>query len=180
MEKKQKELSFYLQTCLYDNAEPMNNGQKFDTYEIPVEVWICNDTIENGGLLVMMELPLGEYTIAKKKVQIKNCSMLPLHFVSRDTGHPLVEGFKPDDFKYWYDGAVGYITPLLDATVQVEGSAMILTSGNQDDNGNWEKTGAAVEYGYGLGKVRICQVKLTGRISMNPVAKEFGRRLLRS
>lgn len=135
--------------------------------------------IENGGLLVVQELPQGEYIIAGKRVQIKNCSMLPLHFVSRDTGHPLVEGFKPDDFKYWYDEEAGYITPLLDATVQVEGSAMILTSGNQDENGNWEKTGAAVEYTYGLGRVRICQVKLTGRTGKNPVAKEFCRRLLK-
>lgn len=187
--------------CVVQAALCNEEGEMLDSAEMKLEIFpkagmISGDTVvirdygefaekeeqilervKEGAILVFLELPQGEYQIARHCVRIKNCSMLPLHFVSRDTGHPLVSGFQPDDFRYWYDEDAGYITPILEATVEAEGSSVILTSGNQDEEGNWKQTGAAVEYCYGKGKIRICQVKLDGRTEKNPVAREFLTRL---
>jgi len=93
-----------------------------------------------------------------------------LHFVSRDTGHRLVAGFHPEDFKFWYDARVDHPTPLL------------RTSGFQASG--WEPvllTHQAMVAGCkaeGKGCWCICQVELAGRTVGNAVAAIFARRLL--
>lgn len=135
--------------------------------------------VEAGAKLIFLELPAGTYEIAGGTVRVKNCSMLPLHFASRATGHPLVAENRPDDFKYWYDEAAGYITPLLYSTLEAEGYTPILFSGNQDRTGSWQQVSAAAERTFGKGTIRLCQLCLTGRLTGNPTAKLFAETLLK-
>jgi hypothetical protein len=104
--------------------------------------------------------------------------MSPLHFVSRDTGHPLVSGFEPNDFRLWHSPADDCIAPLLDATFTGEGFCPVLTSGNTGGDGSWEPALAAAELPLGGGFLRVCQVKLARRTGTNPAAALFARRLL--
>lgn len=135
------------------------------------------EKIKHGAKLMFFELAQGDYSIAEKSVVVKNCGMLPVHFAARNTNHEVVEGLYPDDVKYWYDPEKDYITPLLEATFRAEGYVDILTSGNQDSLGEWNKVSALAETNYGQGLIRICQIKLRGRTKHNPIAKELANRL---
>ena len=96
--------------------------------------------------------------------------MLPLHFVSRKTGHSAVAEFKEKDFSYWYDRESDMITPLLETTFTAKGFTPILTSGNTDERGEWSKALACAEKVYEGKRYIICQVDLRQE---NPVAKRF-------
>ena len=105
--------------------------------------------------------------------------MRPREFVSRDTGHPLVAGFEPADFKCWYDQEAGYFRPLVASLFTAEGWCPILTSGNGVWDGSaWEKRFAAAGKISGKGMYIVSQVALAGRTRHNPVAALFARRLL--
>jgi hypothetical protein len=132
--------------------------------------------VSSGATAVFLELPPGEYEIAGDKITIAPCGMGGRHFVSRDTGHPLVAGFEPYDFKFWVDPAVGHPAPLLDAVIEGSSWTSILMSGNGGWEIDWHATPAAVEKRHGAGAYRICQVKLTGRL-INPVARIFAGQL---
>ncbi|HEY3343076.1 MAG TPA: glycoside hydrolase family 2 TIM barrel-domain containing protein [Anaerolineae bacterium] len=133
--------------------------------------------VESGATVVFVELPPGDYEIAQSKVKVEPCGMGGRHFISRDTAHPLVEGFGPGDFKFWYDPAVERPAPLLDSVLEVSGWTPILMSGNGGWEIDWHATPAAVELRQGAGTYRICQVKLAGRL-LNPVARIFAQRLV--
>ncbi|MGW8257575.1 MAG: hypothetical protein ACWGMZ_08830 [Thermoguttaceae bacterium] len=93
-----------------------------------------------------------------------------LHFVSRATGHRLVQGFQPNDFQFWYDAKVDHPTPLLNCHFfRASGWEPILLSFDQmvaawkpDGKGHW----------------CISQIELSGRTEGNPVATIFAERLL--
>lgn len=132
-----------------------------------------------GATLIFLELPAGVYEIAGESIGVKNCSMLPLHFASRATNHPVVADFRSQDFNYWYDDSVGYITPLLYSTLEADSYAPILVSGNQDHSGSWQRVSAAGERTYGNGLIRLCQLRLAGHMTGNPTARLFAEKLLR-
>jgi hypothetical protein len=134
--------------------------------------------VQAGSRAVFVELAPGEYTIAGKKVKVEPCGMGGRHFASRDTGHALVEGFGPYDFKFWYDPQVDRPAPLLENVLDAPGWTPILMSGNGGWEIDWHATPAAVELLQGAGNYRICQVKLAGRL-VNPVARIFAQRLVR-
>lgn len=93
-----------------------------------------------------------------------------LHFVSRATGHPLVEGFQPNDFKFWYDARCDHPSPILNKPIfQGDGWEPILTSFD---------TMAAGWKADGKGHWCICQIDLANRLRGNPVATIFAQRLL--
>jgi len=140
---------------------------------------LIDSAVEGGALAVFVELPEGSYQIGGATLRVEPCGMGGRHFVSRDTGHPLVEGFEPDDFKFWYDPAVDRPSPLLDTVVEAPGWTPILMSGNGGWAADWRATPAAVEMQHGAGAYRVCQVKLAGRL-VNPVARIFAGRLLRN
>lgn len=133
--------------------------------------------VEEGAGIIFLELPQGEYDILGTDVRVKSSSMLPMHFVSGNSGHKLVEGFKCDDFKHWYDHECDYITPILETTFTANGMEAILTSGNTNNKGEWESQFAVADKKMGKGSIYICQVKLSGRTTENPVAKVFASRL---
>ncbi|MBS3733773.1 MAG: glycoside hydrolase family 2 [Phycisphaerae bacterium] len=146
--------------------------------------------VRDGATAVFLELPPGKYRIAGTTAEVSEAGMNPRHFVSRATGHPLVAGFEPMDFFFWYDPACGYVTPILPTTFQTTPSAFertrtagakqwvpILTTGSGDWGSDWGPALAAAELPAGEGTYRICQVALAGR-TVNPVAREFAQRLL--
>ena len=96
--------------------------------------------------------------------------MLPVHFASRKTGHPAVEGFEEKDFSYWYDKSVDMITPIIYNTFEAEGFTPILLSGNTNDDNEWGQTLACAEKDYNGKKYIICNVDLRQE---NPVAQRF-------
>ena len=134
--------------------------------------------VSAGARLVFLELPPGEYAIAGSGVRVEECSMRPRHFVSRATGHPLVAGFAPEDFKCWFEPAAGHITPLLASVFEGAGWRPILGSGNARADGAWEPRLAAAERRSGKGAYVICQIALAGRTRHNPAAQRFARRLI--
>lgn len=137
-----------------------------------------DQAVIKGARIVFLNLPVGEYEIGGSCVKVHTCVMRPRQFVSRATGHPLVEGFQPDDFKCWFDVRAGYFTPLLPTVFEVEGWKPILTNGNGIWTGGWKPMLAAAEKSVGKGSWIVCQVELAGRTTHNPVAKIFASRLL--
>ncbi|MCK9479107.1 MAG: beta galactosidase jelly roll domain-containing protein [Firmicutes bacterium] len=135
--------------------------------------------VNEGARLIIFDLPADEYDFAGSKVTVKDCGMLPVNFVARNTGHKLVKGFEPDDFRLWYDPGVDYITPILSRTFTADDDSFIpiLTSGNTNNNGEWGKALAVAEKKVGKGSLIICQLQLANRTYDNPVAFEFAKRL---
>ncbi len=119
---------------------------------------------------IIFDLAPGTYEIAGEKVEVKSCAMLPLHFVSRNTGHKAVEEFKEKDFSYWYNANKDMITPIISATFTANGFTPILISGNPDENGKWSEALACAVKEYQGKKYIICNVDLREE---NPVAYRF-------
>jgi len=133
--------------------------------------------VSSGATLVMLEIPEGDHEIAGDQIVVLACGMGARHFVSRDTGHPLVAGFEPTDFRFWYDPDEDRPAPLLRTTFDAPGWTPILTAGNGGWSGEWRPMLAAAEKIIGKGRVRICQVSLAGR-TVNPVAESFALRMI--
>ena len=133
-------------------------------------------TVVPNDDVVILKLKPGIHTVAGETVTVKPCGMLPLHFVSRKTGHPSVAEFTEMDFSYWYNTKEDYITPLLDTTFTAERFTPILLSNNMDEQGNWGPVLAAAEKLYEGKRYVICQLDLRQE---NPVAKRFLRNLYR-
>lgn len=136
------------------------------------------ETVERGATAVFLELPVGEHALADSQVKVDRAGMSPRHFVSRKTGHSLVDGFQPNDFRFWHDNRTGYVTPILSTTFSADGWDTVLTSGNGDWSSGWGPALAAAEKRQGAGVFRICQVSLAGRTITNPAARLFAQRLL--
>lgn len=136
------------------------------------------ELVKTGSRMVVLDLEPGEYSLLGEAVSVKSSSMQPLHFVSRKTGHPMVAGFQPDDFRLWHSSDKGYIEPLLFHTLQASDMKPVLLSGNTDEAGNWGSALAVAEKHFGEGILLLCQVVLHGRCSTNPAAEEFALRLL--
>jgi beta-galactosidase/beta-glucuronidase len=140
------------------------------------------DAVKNGAMAIFMELPAGEHVIGEDTIKVEACGSGARHFASRDTGHPLVAGFGPEDFRLWYDPAAERITPLLETCFRAQGWTPILTTGSGGGTlpspTAWSPALAVAEKQDGAGRWRVCQITLAGRVAANPVAKLFARRFL--
>ena len=136
---------------------------------------------ENGETVIIGGLRPGSYDIAGNTVKVKACGMRALHFVSRKTGHPLVEGYTPYDFRLWYDEKEDMITPFLRCTFTCEGAKPILTSGNSLKGSAWGQplypALACAEIPVGKGRIIINEVDLENHL-INPIARSFYNRLV--
>ena len=131
-----------------------------------------------GKHLVFLDLPSGRYELCNHDVMVKESSMLGIHFVSRNTGHPWVYDFHRKDFRYWYDKESDRITPFLERTFTSNEMIPVLTSGNTDSDGEWKQALAVATASIGKGSVTLCQLQLVGRVKSNPVALNFAKRML--
>lgn len=136
------------------------------------------EAVRQGSVLLLNELPPGAYAIAGKAFTVKTSASRGLHFVSRKTGHPLVEGFEPEDFKFWHDPEAGYVTPLLESTFEAEGFEPVLLGFNRNDAGVMDRALALGVLPYGRGRIAVNQVSLAGRVGVVPAARIMLERLL--
>ena len=150
------------------------NGDEITHNSVDIEVFRDVNIDYNDDIILIEKLEEGEYEIAGEIVKVKNCGMLPLHFVSRKTGHAAIAEFEPKDFSYWYDKKYDMITPIIEATFTAEGFKPILISGNQNENGDWDTALACGVKEYEGKKYVICQVDLKLE---NPIAKRFLRNI---
>ena len=136
---------------------------------------------QNGETVIIQNLRPGIYDIDGKEVKVKACGMRALHFVSRKTGHPLVEGFTPYDFRLWYNEKEDMMTPILRYTFLAEDAKPILTSGNSLKGSAWGQklypALACAELPVGKGKIIINEVDLDSHLQ-NPIAVRFYNRLV--
>jgi hypothetical protein len=155
------------------------------------EVFLCDDSValasdleqtlkkvEAGARLVLLNWPIGEHTLAPGvSFTIEKCAMGERHFVSIQTSHRLVEGFKPRDFSNWYGSTLERITPLLATCVTGEGGRDIITAPQAHwDRVKVEASAAVREFPLGKGTIIVCQLRLADALK-NPVAREFANRL---
>jgi len=136
--------------------------------------------VRAGATAVLLELPAGEHELAGDKITIESCGMGARHFVSRATGHPLVAGFEPQDFRLWHDPSADRIVPLLETCFRREGWTPILSTGNGGWKDGWGPALAVAEKHDGAGLWIISQIALAGRIATNPAAHIFAKRLTRT
>ncbi|RMH11012.1 MAG: hypothetical protein D6698_16995 [Gammaproteobacteria bacterium] len=134
--------------------------------------------VRQGALALFLRLPGGEYGIGDSLVEVRPSAMNPLHFADCSTGHPVVQSFKANDFRYWYDESKDYICPIIDNTFTSDRFTPILSSINVDQNAEWGPAMACGEMPYGLGRYVVCQVDLAHRLLTNPAAARFTNRLL--
>lgn len=156
---------FELKAVLLDK-----NGVPITYASQTVEVFERKEEPAKSDNEIIFNLQPGTYEIAGETVRVKACGMLPVHFVSRKTGHKAVESIKENDFSYWYDKNEDMITPILYNTFEADGFTPILTSGNMDETGAWHDVLACAEKEYNGKKYIICNVDLRCE---NPVARRF-------
>jgi len=133
-----------------------------------------------GETVLCGPLAPGSYEVAGETFEIAPIGMGELTFCSRATGHLLVEGFQPNDFRLWYDDAVGYSSTFADSVIVGGGWEPILLAGRGGFGEAWVPTPVVAEKRVGKGRLIICQLKLEGRIALNPPAAIFADRLRES
>ena len=121
---------------------------------------------------LITDLEAGEHEIAGVKVCVKECGMLPLHFVSRKTGHEIVKDFLPKDFSYWYNQKEDRITPILYKTFTAEGFTPVLLSSNKNAKEEWTE---AMACGIRMYQGKLYVICLADLRVENPIAKRFLR-----
>ena len=136
------------------------------------------EAVRAGARVLCLEWPAGNYTLAGDLVAIAKTAMGPRLFLSRATGHPLVQGFAPHDFSFWYDAAERGVRPLLSSIAKVPGPWKTVLMAGQEEKEKWGWAPAVAEKVDGRGSWILCQVQLQGRIEGNPVARLFAQRLL--
>jgi len=147
-----------------------------DNFEDYVKNRKSIDSLANAGkTVVLLDLQPGEYQLSESKLTVKTCRMGSYYFVSPETGHPMVNGFSPLDFRFWYNQETGTVRPLINAMMKGEGWRPILKTGDSQWGG---EALAVAEKSMGKGVLRVCQVNLPGRINDNPAARLFAQKLL--
>jgi hypothetical protein len=136
------------------------------------------EAVRKGATAVVLELPEGDHRIGGEAVSIRKAGMGPRHFVSRATRHRLVEGLRPDDFKFWFDEEQRCAAPILTTVIERAPGAPVLLTGDGGWQRDWVSVPAAVEFESGAGRWAICQVSLENRLRTNPAASLFAMRLL--
>lgn len=135
--------------------------------------------IEAGLRVVFHGLAPGDYGFFGHRVRIEPVCMHPRNFVSRKTGHPLVSGFAPNDFHWWYDPALDRVEPLLENTFEIaDGWQPILTTGQGLFGQPWHRTAADAELRIGEGSLILSCLRLAPFVEAVPPARAYARRLL--
>ena len=134
--------------------------------------------VKEGGIALALPFPAGDYRFGSASCKIARAGMGPRHFVSRKTGHPVVEGFQPNDFRFWYHASLGRVAPILNTVIEASDATTILNSGDGGWYKPWDYCPAAAEFSDGKGYWRICQIEIKDCITHNPAARLFARRML--
>jgi hypothetical protein len=158
-----------------EEAEVILIADSIDYFSSPQKV---DAAVRRGAMAVLLSLPIGSHSIGSHSLKVRMAGMGPRHFVSCDSGHPLVAGFQCEDFKFWFDENLGYASPILSTVLEADGWPPILESGDGGWGRPWGPVPVSVEKSDGEGCWRICQVELHNRLRSNPAATIFTQRLL--
>lgn len=131
-----------------------------------------------GATVLCSGLEEGDYNVGGVKFSISPIGMGSLIFCSRATGHSLVDGFEPNDFRLWYDETVGYASDFADNVIIGEGWEPILNAGRGHFGEAWSSRPVVAEKKVGKGRIILCQLNLNGRITKNPPAAIFAQSLM--
>lgn len=155
-----------------DGAEVIVSGCAEDFVRV-------RDRIEAGAILLLLELPVGDYDFDGHLVKVEKAGSGDRQFVSRDTGHPAVRNFEPNDFRFWFDPAEDSVTALL-TTVLIAPEWNTILEATQPDwkNRRVNPAAACAERKFGRGRIVVCQLKISGRMTANPPAALFVEELL--
>ena len=134
--------------------------------------------VEKGATAVFLTLPIGNHAIGGTDIEVRPAGMGPRHFVSCDSGHPIVKGFEREDFKFWCDDSLGYASPILNTVLEAKEWTPVLLSGDGGWGRPWGSVSVAVERKVGKGCLRICLMDLLNRVQTNPAARLFASNLL--
>lgn len=134
--------------------------------------------VQKGAMALLLSLPVGTHRVGSHSIEVRMAGMGPRHFVSCDSGHPLVAGFKNEDFKFWFDETLDHASPILATVLEADGWSSILESGDGGWGRPWGPVPVSVEKSDGDGSWRICQVELPNRLRSNPAAAIFAQRLV--
>lgn len=134
---------------------------------------ILEKQINDGKRIVLGPLKEGKYNICGQLVDVKDCDKV--HFVSRDTGHCLVNHLEKNDFRFLYDKRVDRIAPILYDSLYCENAIPVFTTIRQPGRpyqDDCETDLACCEIPFGKGSVIINQLHLQGKED-NPVVTQF-------
>jgi hypothetical protein len=134
--------------------------------------------VRRGGRCIFLGVQEGTHRLVGDEIEFFRCTSHPVHFVSRDTGHPLVEGLEPNSVKFWFDEDLGYVSPLLHTTFRSENWEPVYFSGSGGWATSWGPVHAVASKQDGKGCWIICQLDLHNRIKTNPVAARAAERLI--
>lgn len=166
-----EELEFFPEIKKAEATATVITGEEFAS-----DINFFVDQAKSGKTVVVNGLSEGIYKIADAEVKVKPCGMRALHFVSRKTGHKLVEGFTPYDFRLWYSEKDDMITPIIRNTFTSDQAIPILTSGNSLRGSAWGQklytSLACAQIPVGKGNIIINEVDLETHLK-NPVALMF-------
>jgi hypothetical protein len=136
------------------------------------------EAVRGGARVLCLEWPAGTHILAGDQVVIANTAQGPRLFASRATGHPLVAGFAPHDFSFWYQAQEQGIRPLVGSVATVPSGWKAVVMAGQETDGKWGWVPTVAEKTDGRGSWIICQLRFTGRIEGNPAARLFAQRLI--
>ncbi|MEX0325178.1 MAG: hypothetical protein AB3N33_03720, partial [Puniceicoccaceae bacterium] len=159
-------------------VEPADRICVFGKEALLDNIQTLRDAVKKGATVLVLGLPPGEYPLGPAGLTVYPAGMGPRHFVSRATGHPLVDGFQDDDFKFWYNCSLHRVSPILHTLLDAPGWTPILNSGDGGWTKQWDYAPAAAEFVEGTGCWRVVQISLAEFVESNPVAHSFVRRLL--
>jgi hypothetical protein len=136
-----------------------------------------NEFLEVGGVALALPQPSGEsWPIGAGGITVRESRSH--QFVSRKTGHPIVEGFDPFFYSFWYQPELDRITHLMDAGIEGEGLRPVTLSGM----GLWyrarEEFAVTAERPLGSGTAIFDQVRAYERLGSEPRAGIHLQRVL--
>jgi hypothetical protein len=136
-----------------------------------------NQYLGNGGAILGLAQPGGEHwPLGEDGVEVRE--LVGHQFVSRRTGHPIVEGFDPFHFSFWYDAELDRMTHLNNSCLVGEQLAPITLTGT----GRWyskrELLPASAELKIGQGRAVLDQVWAAERHPAEPRATHYLQRSL--
>jgi hypothetical protein len=164
---------------LFPASAPAVFVDSFDAFAVVRDAVL--QAARNGASVVFLEQSQkGAWDLGDRTVKVHR--MGGKEFVSRKTGHPLVAGFAPFDFAYWYDPEKDYIEYVAQAYLEGDGITPVLITGENARPGDpypiHRSMSVVGEMKLGRGRLIFSELKTTGRIGTEPVARSLFDRIL--
>lgn len=153
-------------------------GEIVSSNDFAFEVFSDVELQENDNIIYIQDLNAGTHEIAGEIVTVYNLD--DRHFVSRATGHAVVEQFEKNDFKYWYNESEDRITPIANRTFVAEGFTPILQSNNKNSACKSHYPEPQMVVGEKIYEGKKYVISFIDLRCENPVAKRFKKALYES